>query len=93
MNPQNNYFNSIIPTFLDSNSLAFLIFPTINYSIINDILDKHKLKCPICLNIPKSLYKPNACNHYFCKTSIKRWIIIKQSCPICRRAFSEIIKL
>ena len=93
MNPQINYFNSIIPTFLDGNSLAFPIFPPINYPVITDILDKHKLKCPICLNVPKSLYRPNTCNHYFCKTCLKRWIIIKQSCPSCRQALNEIIKI
>ena len=93
LNPQKNFFNSIIPSFLSGNSLDFQIFPPTNYSIINATFNVLKTKCPICLIVPKALYRPNSCSHYFCKTCLKKWINIKKNCPICRRTFNEIIKI
>ena len=93
MNPQKNFFNTIIPTFLAGNSLGFPIFPPTDYLIINDTFDHHKINCPICLAVPKALYRPNSCFHYFCKTCLKKWINIKKNCPICRQPFNEIIHI
>ena len=85
--------SSVLPTFLDTNAKVFPIFPTVHYTLIDDILKKPDNICPICLRNPKTIYRPNSCNHYFCKKCLKHWISVKKNCPVCIKQFNNIIKI
>ena len=93
MDTHSNYLKYILPNFLDNNHTNFSIFPQQKYIIINDRIMSNKFNCPICLESQKALFRPNTCNHCFCKKCINNWSIIKRNCPICRLHFNYIIKL
>ena len=93
MNPNHKYSTSVLPNFLANNNSSFPIFPQFNYLIINDIFIKKQLTCPICLQVPKSLYRPNSCSHIFCQKCLNLWIDRKRNCPICRQPINHIVKL
>jgi hypothetical protein len=45
---------------------------------------KEKNECPICLQKIKYKIK-TGCNHNFCDICIVRHLMLKETCPICRR--------
>lgn len=93
MNFQNNNSLTILPSFLCFNPTEYSVFPQTLYSVINDIPLTHNPICPICLNIPKKFFRPNACKHLFCKRCLYQWLKCKKSCPMCRKPFNNIIKI
>ena len=44
--------------------------------------------CPICYETVKKSKTLEMCNHRFCEGCIKKWILINDSCPICRTDLS-----
>lgn len=93
MNFQSHNSQSILPSFLTFNSSDYSIFPQTVYSIINDVHFTNNQLCPICLNIPKTFFRPNTCNHLFCRKCLYLWQNQKKNCPMCRKPFKDIIKI
>ena len=93
MNPQSNSLKPTLPCFLDNKNFGVPIFPQVKYIIINDAFKKNHSICPICLSIPNQFFRPNSCNHYFCKKCLNHWNHIKSNCPICRIPFNKITKI
>ena len=83
--------DSILPGFLSFDPHFTSIFPNTSFKIINDIIHKEKSKCPICLTFSLKIFRPNSCNHSFCQSCLKKWLNIKNNCPICRKSFSLIL--
>lgn len=51
------------------------------------------IECPICLeNCSKSFGQLSTCNHKFCKSCIKGWLVYASTCPLDRSA-SEFLKI
>ena len=48
--------------------------------------------CSICYKDIDSLYaKINSCNHLYCEDCIVKWSETENSCPLCRKTFTQII--
>lgn len=75
----NNIFNNVINRIQESN----------NETITEEQFSKLKVdnclkECPICF-LEKNENIELKCNHSFCKSCIKRWLIEKKDeCPLCR---------
>lgn len=52
--------------------------------------------CNICLNVIDDQYIITKCNHFFCKSCIKEWMVreytlyMKTTCPTCRTSLHEL---
>jgi len=93
MNLAKEYQMKIIPGFLDFNPSKYNVFPDSSFNIINDVHLKLKQYCPICLNIKNNLFKPDSCNHTFCRNCLFKWSTQKKICPLCRKSFLSILKI
>ena len=93
MNQYEKTYNSFLPNFLITNVFGAPVFSKAKYIIFNDNLKKNNSTCPICLGVPKQFFRPNSCDHYFCKKCLTHWLEIKNNCPISRRPFDEIFQM
>ncbi len=41
------------------------------------------VRCPICMEEVRE-HRILPCKHVFCKDCINRWLVSKNSCPVCR---------
>ena len=70
------------------------VFNLFQYPIINDLEPIQPPKeCPICYSIILEIWKPNPCEHYFCKKFIARWSKFRNQCPLCRRFYDYLIPI
>lgn len=53
--------------------------------------DLNEELCPICLKKFKNcsrVIKPNGCNHLFHFRCLRKWLLYKSNCPVCRQLCS-----
>lgn len=48
--------------------------------------------CNICYQLVHTQGSLKVCQHFFCYRCIRRWSKIKMTCPMCRQAFTTILK-
>ena len=73
------------------NSKVFQIRRKINIykDQINKTLNKECIICMDDCKVPKGILP---CDHEFCFSCINKWSMLKKTCPICKRQFSDIKK-
>ena len=89
----NSKYN-ILPTFLESNIKIPKVLDIFELNtFISKYYIKEKLICPICLNICIFPCKSDKCSHAFCFRCLEIWSYSKKICPLCRKAFTNIISI
>ena len=84
----------LLPGFLSSKMKYEKVMEIIDMNtFIKKYISETSSICLICLHICELPCKSNRCNHIFCFTCLNAWSLNKKICPMCRRAFSRIIKL
>lgn len=89
-----NSENYVLRSFLSEKICGNDILEIFNYrTFIEKYGDKVVKICPICLNSCIKPCKPETCIHMFCSKCLDIWSNTKKVCPICRRKFTNIIKI
>ena len=73
------------------NIINFLLDAFSNF-IESSKLDSYNCICSICLNDMRNKTHLDCCVHEFCYDCIKKWRLIKSTCPICRKFIRTIKK-
>ena len=78
-----------IPIFDSDNYKIFSFVNVIKYKLAEK--KNNKDLCSICLSPIKKASRPCSCNHYFCRSCIKKWSEKSKQSPCCRRNCNKII--
>ena len=54
-------------------------------------MQNEEINCSICFEEIKEIAEIE-CDHKFCFSCIKKWSVINNNCPICRKVFNQITK-
>lgn len=83
------YILIILIIILKSN-YKYYIYNLSNIRHNNYIIDT-SLECPVCYEIITDNLTITFCNHIYHKECIYKWLILNDSCPICRKIIKKII--
>lgn len=50
-------------------------------------------ECVICMETPTVRGKINSCSHLFCFECIQKWANTENTCPLCKKRFTQISKV
>jgi len=52
--------------------------------------DEEPTDCVICLDKPETRGRLNSCDHLFCFSCVKKWSEQENTCPLCKKRFTQI---
>lgn len=85
-----NLFDHVVNLIVETSK--YIIKTECFYSIAEAVDAKtyQNYVCPICIHTDnKKLCSLNMCKHIFCEDCIRKWIIRKDTCPLCRMNIAD----